>query len=81
MMAEYERELMKYAWGDPTVMLSVYEGLDRAGFFADVNVSDGPAGAIDNINDLNDTIVRRGRIVALACDLNKGPAAWKAVKG
>lgn len=78
-MAPYERGLLSIAFGDPTVMSTVYDGLDAAGFFAAVNASDGPAGPIAGPDALNNSIVRMKRIGFLATDTVNGPPAWEAV--
>lgn len=85
MMAEYERGLLAVANGDFKTMLSSYDTLDAAGFFAQVNKSDGVAPpynpADDTATELNSSLVRSKRISFLACDHENGPKAWKLING
>lgn len=82
-MAPYERGLLGIAYGDPTVMSTVYDGLDKLGYFAAINATDEVAKPFlqeaDPVKQLNNATVRRNRICALACDTINGPKAWEAV--
>lgn len=82
-MAPYERGLLGISYGDPTVMSTVYDGLDALGYFAAINASDDVAppflGEPDPVKQLNAVSVRRNRIAFLATDVVNGPKAWEAV--
>jgi murein DD-endopeptidase MepM/ murein hydrolase activator NlpD len=84
MMAEYERGLLSVASGDFKTMLSCYDVLDAAGYFAAVNESDGVAPPYnpgdDTATELNASLVRSKRINFLACDIEAGPKAWALIK-
>lgn len=91
---EYIKGLMEVALGDPNRMSTVYDRLDNfrgtgvsgtnypAGFFYEVNQSDGTADPIDgDEGDLNDSIVRMKRIQYLAWgDTVRGQDAWAVIK-
>lgn len=83
-MPEYTVGLMLVANGDFRTMLSVYDGLSKAGFFANLDATD-PINPIDpdhpEADDLNDSVVRVKRITWLAFNKELGPSAWKMVKG
>lgn len=81
-MLGYERGLLSIAFGDPTTMSAVYDGLDKLGYFAAINATDDVAPPFlnepDPVKQLNAVSVRRNRIAALACDTVNGPLAWEA---
>lgn len=73
-METYRWALVRLSGGPFRPMLDAYDRLRAAGFFAELDGSEGPAAPIDGNNDLNDAIVRRERIRWLA----GGPRALEA---
>jgi len=79
-MEPYRLALHSIAGGSFARMVQCYDVLNTAGFFAEENASDGTANPIDGQDDLNDSEVRRWRIIALAAS-DKAQAAYQALGG
>ena len=79
-MEPYRLALHSIAGGSFARMVQCYDVLNSAGFFAQDNASDGTANPIDGQDDLNDSEVRRWRLIALAAS-DKAQAAYQALGG
>lgn len=75
-MESYRWAILRVAGGHYRDLLAAYEKLRAAGYFAELEASEGPAGPIDGANDVNDMMVRIKRFQWLA----GGPRALEAAK-
>lgn len=75
-MESYRWAILRIAGGHYRDLLAAYEKLRAAGYFAELEASEGPAGPIDGANDVNDMMVRIKRFQWLA----GGPRALEAAK-
>ncbi len=79
-MEPYRLALHNIAGGSFSRMVECYTALDSAGFFAEQNANDGVANPIDGKDDLNDSEVRRWRLIALAAS-DRAADAYQALGG
>lgn len=75
-MESYRWAILRVAGGHYRDLLAAYEKLRAAGYFAELEASEGPAGPIDGASDVNDMMVRIKRFQWLA----GGPRALEAAK-
>lgn len=78
-MEPYRLALMQIGGGDYQRLKASYAALDDAGFFAELNTSDGP---VDHqSDDLNPALVRRFRIGNWLAGSDRAQAAYQALGG
>lgn len=75
-MEAYRWAILRVAGGHYRDLLAAYEKLRAAGYFAELEASEGPAGPIDGASDVNDMMVRIKRFQWLA----GGPRALDAAR-
>jgi hypothetical protein len=75
-MDNYRWAILRLAGGHYRDLLAAYDKLRVAGYFAELEASEGPADPIDGANDVNDMMVRIKRFQWLA----GGPRALEAAQ-